>query len=144
MNKKNSTTIALSAAVLALMLVATACSNNDGNAKPTPSATPSVTASAAPDESAASPEPSVEASAEPSEAPEVKSVTGEYVGLIDGHSIEIKTADGSTAFQISPEISDKVDPWAEGTSVKFEYTEDTLDVNGEQVTQYTIQSIDKQ
>jgi hypothetical protein len=137
MKKMNSTTLALSAALLALMLTATAC-NNDNNAEPSPSVMPSptVTASASPDAVEASP------SAEPANAEQEG--TGEYVGLADGHSIEIKTADGSNAFQISPEIEAKLDQWAEGTPVKYQFTEETIDVNGEKVTQYTIISIDKQ
>jgi len=138
MNKKRGTTLALSSAVLALMLIASACSNNNDNVEATTSAAPTVTASStpAPGESA-SPDA-------PSEDAQTDFVTGEYVGLIDGHSIEIKTADGSTVFQISPEIADQVDPWAEGTKVKLKFTEQTIDVNGEKVTQNIIQSIEKQ
>lgn len=151
MKKKSSTTLALSAALLALMLTASACSDNNNNGNAGSSGTPAVTASATPDGGNANPsgdpateEPSGDPSAEPSGDAGAQEMSGEYVGLGDGHSIEIKTADGPTVFQVSPEISDKVDPWEEGTKVKFTYTEETLDVNGEKVKQYTIQSIDKQ
>lgn len=150
MKKKSSTTLALSAALLALMLTASACSDNNNNGNAGASGTPAVTASASPNGVAspsgdpASGEPSGDPSSEPSGDAGAQETSGEYVGLGDGHSIEIKTADGPTVFQVSPEISDKVDPWEEGTKVKFTYTEETLDVNGEKVKQYTIQSIDKQ
>jgi len=52
--------------------------------------------------------------------------------------------DGTVAFQISPEIAEKVDSWESDIPVKFSYSEDKIDVNGEQVSQYTIHSIDKQ
>ncbi len=138
MNKKRSTTLALSSAVLALTLLATACSNDNGNsnnANTSPSATPTVTASA---------ETGGESSAEASANPETHEAVGEYVGLIDSHSIEVKMEDGTVAFQISPEIADKVDSWESDIPVKFTYSEDTIDVNGEKVSQYTIHTIDKQ
>ncbi|WP_027087704.1 hypothetical protein [Cohnella panacarvi] len=141
MNKKRSTTLALSSAVLALMLITAACSNNDGNANPsnnanvTPSPSPTVTASS---------ETGGESSAEPSTAPETHPGEGEYVGLIDSHSIEVKLEDSTVAFQIGPEIAEKVDQWESGTLVTFTYSENKIDVNGETVTQYTIHSIDKQ
>ncbi|MFD0671457.1 hypothetical protein [Cohnella sp. GCM10027633] len=142
MKKKNSSTLALSAALLALMLMTAACSDNDNGSNGTPSATPSVSASASPDAEASPSAPaSSDASANPSEAQEA---VGEYVGLIDSHSIEIKLEDSTVAFQVSPEIADKLDPWESDTPVKFTYTENTVDVNGEKVTQYTIESIDKQ
>lgn len=138
MKKRNSTTLALSSAVLALMLIAAACSNDKGNVEPATSATTTAEANS-------TPAPSETASdAEPSEDAQNDYVTGEYVGLIDGHSIEIKTAGGTNAFQISPEIAEQVDPWAEGTKVKFIFMQQTIDVNGEKVTQNMIQSIEKQ
>ena len=121
------------------MLITAACSNNDGNANPshnaTPSPSPTVSASA---------ETGEESSEEPSEAPEVHPAEGEYVGLIDSHSIEVKLEDSTVPFQIGPEIAEKVDQWESGTLVKFTYSENKIDVNGETVTQYTIHSIDKQ
>lgn len=139
MNKKSSTTLALSSAVLALTLITAACSNDNGNnsnnANATPSATPTVTASA---------DTGGQSSEEAPAKPETHEAVGEYVGLIDSHSIEVRMEDGTVSFQISPEIAEKVDPWESGTPVKFDYSEDTIDVNGEKVSQYTIHSIDKQ
>lgn len=146
MKKKNGSTLALSAALLALTLMTAACSDNGNNSN----ASPSGTQSASPTTSAsASPSGSAEASPEASEATanpesEANEAVGEYVGLIDSHSIEIKMEDGTVAFQVSPEIAEKLDPWESDTPVKFLYTQNEVDVNGEKVTQYTIVSIDKQ
>ncbi len=134
--KNNKTAVAMSVAVLTLVLMGTACSNNN-NAESSPSASSSVSAS--PTASAA---PGTE-TASPSASPEAQISTGEYVGLQDTHTLEIKTENGPTAFQASPEIVEKVSPWDEGTKVKFQYTEVTLDVDGEKIKQLTIQVIDK-
>ncbi|MCD9024043.1 hypothetical protein [Cohnella silvisoli] len=137
MKKNNKTAMVMSVAVLTLVLMGTACSNNN-NSDASPSASPSVSASPS-----ASSAPETE-SASPSASPEVQNSTGEYNGLQDTHSLEIQTADGPTAFQISPEIADKVEPWKEGTKVKFQFTEEMLDVDGKEVKQLTIVSIDKE
>jgi len=137
MKKTNRTAMAMSVAVLTLALIGTACSNNN-NANSSPSASPSVTAS--PSASGAT----ATESANPSASSETYTATGEYVGLQDSHSIEITTDKGPAGFQVSPEIAEKVDTWEDGTPVKFEYTAETLDVNGEKIVQNTIISIDKQ
>jgi len=139
MKKRNRTPMTLSAALLALALVGTACSNDD-NADPTPSPSASSTASASPSPSSAE----ATESASPADAPETISGTGEYVGLQDSHSIEIATEEGSTGFQVSPEIAEKVDSWEENTPVKFQYIVEKLDTDGGQVEQKTIVAIDKQ
>jgi hypothetical protein len=133
----NKTAMVMSVAVLTLVLMGTACSNNN-NTEASATSSPSISASSS---ASAAPE---SASASPTGSPEAQISTGEYGGQIDGHSIEIKTADGPTAFQISPEIGDKVSSWEPGTSVKYQFTEDTLDVDGKQVKQFTIITIDKQ
>lgn len=139
--RKNSSTLALSAALLALMLMTAACNDNGTLSKATPSATPTTSASASPSGEVA-PEDSNEASADPES--ETQEAAGEYVGLIDSHSIEVKMEDGPVAFQVSPELAEQLDPWESNIPVKFRYTEQKIDVNGEQVVQYTIVSIDKQ
>jgi uncharacterized membrane protein len=133
----NKTAMVMSIAVLTLVLMGTACSNNN-NAEPSLTSSPSISAS-----SSASTAPETE-SASPTASPEAQISTGEYEGQPDGHSIEIKTADGPTVYQISPEIGEKVSAWEPGTSVKYQFTEDTLDVDGKQVKQLTIITIDKQ
>ncbi|RKP53822.1 hypothetical protein D7Z26_10500 [Cohnella endophytica] len=138
MKKNNKTAMVMSAAVLTLVLMGTACSNNNNATTSSPSASPSVTASPQ-----SSQDPATE-NASPSASPEIQSGTGKYTGLQDNHTIEITTDQGPTAYQVSPEIADKVDPWGMDTPVKFEYTTEHTDANGEKFDQLTIVSIDKQ
>jgi hypothetical protein len=137
MKKNNKTTMAMSVAVLTLVLMGTACSSNN-NSDTSPTASSSVLASPS---SIAVQETE---SASPSASPEVQNSTGEYVGLQDAHSLEIKTENGPTAFQVGSELAAKVEPWDEGTKVKFQYSEEMLDVDGQKIKQLTIVSIDKQ
>lgn len=139
MRKNNKKAMAMSVAVLTLVLMGTAC-NNANNANSSPSASPSVSASPSPSAS----EPAESAVASPPASPEVIESTGKYVGLQDNHTIEITTDKGPTAFQVSPEISEKVGTWKEETPVKFQYKSEILEVNGEKVDQLTILAIDKQ
>jgi hypothetical protein len=134
MNRTNKALI-VSAALLILTLAGTACSRGGGGDSPAPSAStgPSASVTSAPSESAS-----------PSASPEVLSGTGEFVGLADGHSVEIKTDSGPTAFQIDPDTEELVSDWKEGTKVRFEYTEKTIDSNGETIKQYTLMKIEKQ
>ncbi|WP_373230172.1 hypothetical protein [Cohnella sp.] len=132
MKKNNKTAMVMSVAVLTLVLMGTACSNN--NTDSSPSASPSLSAS--PSMSAA---PETEGT-----APVVHEGTGIYVGQGDTHSIEIKTEAGPTAFQIPPEIGDKVSSWESGTAVKYQFTEEIVDSGGEKIKQPTIITIDKQ
>jgi len=140
MKKRNRTSMTLSAALLALALVGTACSNNDGNAESSPSPSASSSASASPSASA----PTPTESADPADAPETISATGKYVGLQDSHSVEIETDEGPTGFQVTPEVAEKVDSWEENTPVKFQYKVEKLDTDAGQVEQKTIISIDKE
>lgn len=135
MKKHNKTAMAMSAAVLTLVLMGTACSNNNQVVNSTPSASSTVSASPT-----ASGNPDAE-TASPSASPELLTGTGEYVGLQDSHTIEITTEEGPAAFQVSPEIAEKIGGWEDGTPVKFQYTSLVLDAGGEQ---NTIVSIDKQ
>lgn len=135
MKKKNKPAMVMSVAVLTLVLMGTACSNNnDNNVNSTPSATPSLSAS-----------PSASAATETEgTAPVVQEGKGTYEGQQDTHSIEIKTDSGPMAFQITPEIGDQVSSWEPGTPVKFQFTEETIDSDGEKIKQPTIVTIDKQ
>lgn len=130
--KRTHRMVALSAASLMLALALSACSDGN-NGSPSPSS-PSPTSSVAPETGSAS----------PSAAPETQASSGEYVGLIDGHSIEIKTANGTEVFQVDPQIEEKITDWEEGAKVKFQYTEAELEVDGEKVKQSTIVTIDKE
>jgi hypothetical protein len=144
MKKQTGKTLAWSTAVLTLMLIGTACSggNNDSTASSSPSASQAASPAAAASPSASA---SASASASPSasSSPEMKTATGDYQGLSDPHSIEIKVDGQSENFQISPETADKISSWEAGTKVSFQYTEQDLDVDGKKVKQLTITVIDK-
>lgn len=142
MNTNKKAILALSTAVLALAL--TACSGDNAESSPSPSASASPTTSASPTASASASAAVESPSASPSASQEAKITDGEFVGVSDTHTIEIKTEEGATSFQVSPEIVEKVTPWEEGTKVQFQYTEETVDVDGQQVKQRTITTIDKQ
>ncbi|WP_276354920.1 hypothetical protein [Cohnella caldifontis] len=132
-------TAAMSTAILAFALAVTACSG--GGKDEAAGASPSGTASSPATDAASSPTSSASPSASPET--ETETATGDFVGLIDNHSVEIKVDGQSQAYQIDPETAEKVSPWEEGTKVKFQYTKQTLDVDGQQVDQYTITVIDK-
>ncbi|TJY40929.1 hypothetical protein E5161_14530 [Cohnella pontilimi] len=143
MKKQSSKTLAWSTAVLTLMLIGTACSggsynNSEASSSPSAAAALAPSASASPSES-----PSASASPSASSSPELKTATGEYVGLSDPHSIEIKVDGKSENFQISPESADKISSWENGTKVSFQYMEQELDVDGQKVKQLIITVIDK-
>ncbi|MFC4601014.1 hypothetical protein [Cohnella hongkongensis] len=137
MKKRNQMTMTLGAALLALALVGTACSDN-GNSSSSPSASPSASASPT---SSATPDSENQ---NPEGAPEQIEATGKYVGLQDSHSIEIETAEGPMGFQVGPEIVEKVGDWEENTPVKFQYIVEKMDGGEEAVEQKTIVSIDKE
>lgn len=137
MKKRNRKTMTLGAAVLALALIGTAC--NDGSSGSSPSANPSATASPS-----ASPSVSPSDNPSPSASPEQIEATGKYVGLQDGHSVEIETEQGPTGFQVTPEVAEKVGSWDENTPVKFQYIVEKMDTDTGSVEQKTIVSIDKE
>jgi hypothetical protein len=142
MKKQNGKILVGSMAVLTLMLIGTACSggnNNDSAAMSSPAAStavPSPSASAAPSASAS-------ASPSASTSTEDKSASGEFQGLSDPHSMEIKVDGKAETFQIDPKTADKVSYWNVGTKVTFQYSEATQDLNGQKVTELTIKVIDK-
>jgi hypothetical protein len=142
MTKQNGKILVWSTAVLTLMLIGTACSganNNDSAATSSPSASaavPSPSASVAETASAS-------ASPSASNSTEAKSASGEFQGLSDPHSMEIKVDGKAETFQIDPKTADKISSWDVGTKVSFQYSETTQDVNGQKVTEMTIKSIDK-
>ncbi|MBW5447075.1 hypothetical protein GE107_13480 [Cohnella sp. CFH 77786] len=123
MNHRKLKTLAMSAAVLTIALAMTACSSGGGkdNASgASPSASSSESASASP--AMASESPSESASAEP------QIMTGKFNGLTDSHTIEIETGIGAVAYQVDAETAEKVSTWEPGTSVKFQYKENTITV----------------
>lgn len=120
-------TLALSAAVLTMALSLSACGggNNDNDAAASPS--PSAASAASP---SASPAMATETeSASPSSSSdEAQVMSGKFNGMIDGHTIEIETGAGAVAYQVDADTADKVSTWEEGTSVKFQYKENTITV----------------
>ena len=58
---------------------------------------------------------------------EVKEGTGSYVGMADGHTIEIIVDGEAAAFQLADELREEVELIEEDTIVTFEYTEEQLD-----------------
>lgn len=130
MKKNNKTAMVMSVAVLTLVLLGTACNNNNNapSASPTLSASPSATSGTVTE----------------GIVPEVQEGTGEYEGQVDNHSIEIKTEAGLKVFQITPEIGEKLSSWESGVTVKYQFTEETLDSGGQSIKQLTIVTIDKQ
>ncbi|WP_036719649.1 hypothetical protein [Paenibacillus harenae] len=57
----------------------------------------------------------------------VLSGEGTFNGLMDTHSIEIETADGAIALQLTEELSQKMNSIPDDAHVKFEYTEKAVD-----------------
>lgn len=121
------------AAVAVFGLVLTACGGNTPAAAPI-TATATATSSPAPTESAiiASPspvatEPPVTVTAAPSPSPneegKVIKGTGNYVGQIDNHSVEIDTAEGATAFELGAGTESAPDTLNTDDPVAFEYVE---------------------
>ncbi|WP_027093192.1 hypothetical protein [Cohnella thermotolerans] len=128
---------ALTVAVLSLLLMGTACSNdnhNNNSAASSPSA--SAPASVSPSAS--------DSVSDPATVGETKEGTGTYNGQIDNHSIEIEFNGQPTAFQIDSNVSDQIADWDEGAAVKFQYKENTVEADGQQVKQLTIVAIEKQ
>lgn len=136
-------------AVLAMLLMGSACSNDKSGSDASPSA--SVSASASPSstpDASPSAQPEGSAPASPSATPageqEEKESTGTYNGQIDNHSIEIENAEGVRAYQIDDAISDKLSSWDDSIKVKFKYKINQIKGDNETIEQYVITSIDKQ
>lgn len=124
-------TLAWSAAVVTLALSITACGGSQSNHSN------SAAPSSSPTQATESPSPS------PTDTEKAKTGEGEYIGLMDPHSLEIKVDGQPTPFQIDPDLATQLSDWEPGTKVKFAYTEEELDVNGQSIKQLTITSIDK-
>ncbi|CAM4313085.1 hypothetical protein L1N85_20410 [Paenibacillus alkaliterrae] len=130
---------AAGAVLLAVMLTASACGGNDttntGNEQQgSVNNGPVVDL---PDESGviepdvSSPEPTADTDnnngAENPPVDPVKMDEGNYTGLIDSHSIEIVTASGALALQITEELAATVENIPPNAKVKFEYTEKAIE-----------------
>lgn len=114
------------AAIAVLMLAITACGGNTPAEAP---GEPSPTASPSPAESAASPSPSPAAqpSSSPAEESQVIQGTGIYVGQIDNHSVEIKTEEGATSFELGTGLEEAPEALSMDDPVVFEYVERSVE-----------------
>lgn len=130
MKRKHAKTAAITLALATLVLLMAACGDRANN---NPGAMPSApaTESAAPT-----------ASNDPQNNEEPKKGTGEYTGLQDNHTIEIKTENGYEAFQINSDTLNKLDDWESGTPVTYTYTEEPFEDDSGGGMQYTIVTID--
>lgn len=128
------------AAAAVLMLALTACGGNNPAEAPGNSnlATESPTATVS-----STPEPTISPSPTPSPSPspvptesasttapngdtQTKKGTGIYVGQIDNHSVEIKTEEGSTAFELGAGTEGVPDSLNMDDPVTFEYVEKSV------------------
>ncbi|MRN53096.1 hypothetical protein [Paenibacillus monticola] len=135
---KHQRSLSAIAAVAVFGLVLTACGGNTPAAAPiTATASATATSSPAPTESAiiVSPspvatEPPISVTAAPSLSPKdeekVIKGTGNYVGQIDNHSVEIKTAEGATTFELGAGTESALDSLNTDDPVTFEYVEKSV------------------
>lgn len=149
--KKRTKAAAAGAVLLAVMLAATACGG--GNDAKTGSQSPDATTPPQqvedlPDGSGMV-DPDVEGSDNSNsnetnnsggnisegdtDAPETKTDTGTFTGIVDTHSIEIVTASGAAVFQITEDQKAAIEALPEEAKVKFEYTEKEIDSSNKQL-----------
>jgi hypothetical protein len=114
-------TLPAMAAAAVLMLALTACSGNSPEAATGENNTPTATASPVPTESA-----SPTASSKPADESGVIKGSGTYVGQIDNHSVEIKTEEGPTAFELGAGTETAVESLELDDPVVFEYVEKSV------------------
>lgn len=144
-NKTKKFAILLGTVILAAGL--TACGNSVNEspaASPTESSSPSSTPTPAPSESSspsATPEPSASSSPSASPESEVIQVTGEYVGLADSHTVEIKVEDGAVNYQLGEGMDKAVEGLKAGDLVTFEYIKQSIE--GSTDNQLIITKIEK-
>ncbi|MBD2844299.1 hypothetical protein IDH44_03785 [Paenibacillus sp. IB182496] len=68
---------------------------------------------------------------------------GTYSGLVDGHTVEIVTPEGPTAFQYGDELADTLGELAQDDPVAITYTEKEVQAGDETVTQLWLTAIEK-
>src|SRR5690606_34286659 len=122
----------------------------DKAAGPSPLETASSSPAAEP---GATPPPAASATApssgEPASTPRepaqnVLTGTGNLVGLVDGHSVEIETEAGPVVFQISQDIRGRVGKWGSGTTVRLAYVKESLQTDSGQVELLRLVSMENQ
>lgn len=124
----------------ALVIVQAGCFGGDKATGPSPS----TTASSSPAAPAGTPSSGETASPSREPAQDVLTGTGNLVGLVDGHSVEIETETGPVVFQISQEIRELVENWDTGTRVRFQYVKETIQTDSGQVESLRLVSIEEQ
>ncbi len=110
------------AAIAVLMLAITACGGNTpagAPGEPSPAASPSPAGSTA----SPSPSPTAQPSSSPAEETQAIQGTGIYVGQIDNHSVEIKTDEGATSFELGIGLEKAPEALSMDDPVVFEYVE---------------------
>jgi len=111
-----------------IVLVLTACGTNNGNSgdNPIPDQNEDpVVENNESDENLIENEPNDGTNEESTNSEEdLITETGIYNGQADPHTIEIETADGPLAFQLTMEARDDIDALTEGGEVTYTYTED--------------------
>lgn len=157
-NKKSyvhSPRLVLIVALMLIMAITAACGNNAGNNTPTDPGTNTPAPAPEPDntETDLDPDPAPEEPAETNTPPagngnDTMEPTpmmdeGRFVGIMDTHSIEIETNEGPTAFQYEESMTEAINAIEPDAQVQFEYVEETQDVEGEQVTQLWLVSIEE-
>lgn len=111
-----------------IVLVLTACGTNNGNSGDNPITDQNedpVVENNENDENLIENEPNDGTNEESTNSEEdLITETGIYNGQADPHTIEIETADGPLAFQLTMEARDDIDALTEGGEVTYTYTED--------------------
>ncbi len=153
--RKRAQVIAAGAVLLAVMLTTSACGDSKGTSPNTTNGQNAVVETPGteqlPDKSGvqdsgslSSENPDASETAKPSASPNDNSTTnsssnndavdskafsgeGVYTGASDSHTIEIKTNDTFSAYQVTEEVAAQVRDIPENAKVKFEYTEKIFD-----------------
>lgn len=73
---------------------------------------------------------------------EILQAEGTLTGLVDGHTVEIVTADGADSYQIDEDIASQIADYEPQVPVSFEYWIKEIDVDGEKVAQKWLKSIE--
>ncbi|QYR20667.1 hypothetical protein KZ483_23220 [Paenibacillus sp. sptzw28] len=72
----------------------------------------------------------------------VSKAEGTYVGQADTHSVEIKTADGTSVFQFDASLAEKVDKIKDNSPVAIEYYSKEYNIEGKNVKQLWLTKIE--
>lgn len=119
--------LTLTAVVLSLAILGTACGSSNNNAGDNTAVNASTNAAGdnTGDNSAAANNGSSnnEAVSEENAPTEVSAV---FNAINADKTVEIETGVGPLTYKVSAEIADKVAKWEKGTKVKYQYKEDTI------------------